>query len=329
MNAGPSGKAATPKPSGSSAKGTSSSSSSSVAGFLAANSKAKPSRAASASTLPSVNKSVNGNTRSSHHGSKATQGFPADLPRGVGATTTSKIKATASQAKSQTRAKNTTSTGPPRTPRTAAARQIKAKLFAYLAQAELVQLREEEILYQKQLREADRLALEAEARIQHRRYEREVQKRVEEMRKRKKFDATKKRLFDAAYEGPLETVVSVLEENPGLLETKDTSGYTVLSEAANGGQLQIVKHLVQLGANVNALGGHRRTPLWRAAFVGEEGEGQIVDTGHQPHLARHNHKLVSSHVLTALFTTAPTTCQLLIFCRSQNYTAELLVSRSY
>jgi ankyrin repeat protein len=77
-------------------------------------------------------------------------------------------------------------------------------------------------------------------------------------------------LLRAARKGDEEKVASLLDKDPALLETKDENGEWALATAVDYGQLGMVKMLVQRGANVNALGNHGRTALYRAALRGYE-----------------------------------------------------------
>lgn len=49
----------------------------------------------------------------------------------------------------------------------------------------------------------------------------------------------------------------------------DAHGNTILSEGAAGGAAAVCQHLLAAGANPNTQGEFKRTPLWRAAFLGK------------------------------------------------------------
>jgi hypothetical protein len=55
-------------------------------------------------------------------------------------------------------------------------------------------------------------------------------------------------IHDAAREGDLEKVQSILEKNPGLLMAQDNTGMTRLDVASGGGQADIVALLRQKGS---------------------------------------------------------------------------------
>jgi len=53
------------------------------------------------------------------------------------------------------------------------------------------------------------------------------------------------------------------------VDSADAHGNTLLSEAAVGGATATAELLLQRGADPNSQGEFRRTPLWRAAFLGK------------------------------------------------------------
>lgn len=53
------------------------------------------------------------------------------------------------------------------------------------------------------------------------------------------------------------------------VDAADGNGDTPLLEAAGGGQVSAVNLLLSRGADVNAKGRFKRTPLYRAAFAGQ------------------------------------------------------------
>ena len=80
---------------------------------------------------------------------------------------------------------------------------------------------------------------------------------------------TSQKLRDAAFDGDMTEVKRLLLTGFDL-ESPDASGTTVLSEAAVGGKVEIVKLLLKLGADPNTSGVYggtqKRTPLARAVF---------------------------------------------------------------
>ena len=136
---------------------------------------------------------------------------------------------------------------------------------------------EEERERQRELRwaerEAEREAVQAEIIAEERRVRaREQQQRAAAAALAK----TQARLREAAFDGELDDVRRVVngwvEECFGAsligakLDCADANGHTPLSEAACGGQLEVVQLLLDHGANVNSQNTQGRTPLWRAVF---------------------------------------------------------------
>ena len=81
-------------------------------------------------------------------------------------------------------------------------------------------------------------------------------------------------IFYAAKEGNLEMVQSIIEEQNFDVNTKyEKDGSTALHWAAYGGQYDVVKYLVEHGADVNAKDNNDMTPLMDAA---QEGHLEVV-----------------------------------------------------
>nr|XP_033788999.1 putative IQ motif and ankyrin repeat domain-containing protein LOC642574 homolog [Geotrypetes seraphini] len=119
---------------------------------------------------------------------------------------------------------------------------------------------------------------------------RQQRKKEEEERKKKQEEAQrKKRILEAAFEGEVDEVLDVLKEvldldtkngigydergkairfqnQINMVDCTDANGNTPLSEAAGGGNPQVIKLLIERGAQPNSKGAFGRTPLYRAAF---------------------------------------------------------------
>ena len=77
---------------------------------------------------------------------------------------------------------------------------------------------------------------------------------------------------------------AMLAQNPEAdVETADSNGNTLLSEAAAGGDTGTVLLLLGQGASPNSKGEHGRTPLWRACFLGRsEAVQALLEGGADP-----------------------------------------------
>lgn len=60
-----------------------------------------------------------------------------------------------------------------------------------------------------------------------------------------------KAILSAAENGDLEKLKELLNANPSLLECRDKDGYTPLHRACYGNHVQVVQHLLELGAKVD------------------------------------------------------------------------------
>jgi ankyrin repeat protein len=77
-------------------------------------------------------------------------------------------------------------------------------------------------------------------------------------------------LMQSVGKGEADTVMRLLDEDPGLLEGVGQNKHRPLTKAAMDGQLKVVKLLLQRGANADATGRWGGTALHWAAFVGRE-----------------------------------------------------------
>jgi ankyrin repeat protein len=64
--------------------------------------------------------------------------------------------------------------------------------------------------------------------------------------------------------GRLQELQKLLEKQPHLVFARDSNGWTPLHEAARGGYIAVADHLVQMGADVDAVNIHGGTPLYEA-----------------------------------------------------------------
>eukprot|EP00391_Amoebophrya_sp_Ameob2_P006264 CAMPEP_0178987830 /NCGR_PEP_ID=MMETSP0795-20121207/3486_1 /TAXON_ID=88552 /ORGANISM="Amoebophrya sp., Strain Ameob2" /LENGTH=263 /DNA_ID=CAMNT_0020679063 /DNA_START=342 /DNA_END=1133 /DNA_ORIENTATION=- len=128
-----------------------------------------------------------------------------------------------------------------------AARLILGCVLRFQAQFEF--RRTKQALLAEQL---ERETIEATARLEKKRFERQAVKKVEEMRKKKEQALKKTNFFDALYDGEAGEAQKLLEQDPKLLlEATDSDGHGPLAAAANGGSAEIVRMLLDYGCNPN------------------------------------------------------------------------------
>ncbi|NTS39327.1 ankyrin repeat domain-containing protein [Flavisolibacter sp. BT320] len=87
-------------------------------------------------------------------------------------------------------------------------------------------------------------------------------------------------IFDACRNGDLETVKSLVAENPALVNNLDPKGFTPLILAAYNEQTAIVEFLLQAGADPNLQDAAGNTALMGIAFKGyKEIAKKLIDAG--------------------------------------------------
>lgn len=87
-------------------------------------------------------------------------------------------------------------------------------------------------------------------------------------------------IHDAAEQGDLERVKTLLQSDPQLLESPADNEKTPLHKAAYAGHIEVVKHLLQVGARVDARTGSNSTPMHGAAYYGhDEIVGLLLEHG--------------------------------------------------
>ncbi|MDQ1355397.1 MAG: hypothetical protein QG657_5707 [Acidobacteriota bacterium] len=74
-------------------------------------------------------------------------------------------------------------------------------------------------------------------------------------------------IFTAVGSGDIDTVRMLLEKDPGLIHSRDTSGYSLLHRAAQNGRLQMIELLITKGLHIDERShdGNKLTPLHLAA----------------------------------------------------------------
>ncbi|MFC1563373.1 ankyrin repeat domain-containing protein [candidate division KSB1 bacterium] len=78
------------------------------------------------------------------------------------------------------------------------------------------------------------------------------------------FPVTAQDIHEAAKNGELQVVKDLIENDPKIIDSPDKSGYTPLIRAAIEGHLEIVRYLVEKGANIEAKERYQMTPLFWA-----------------------------------------------------------------
>jgi hypothetical protein len=92
-------------------------------------------------------------------------------------------------------------------------------------------------------------------------------------------------------------------------DVSDGHGNTLLSEASAGGAASTIKFLLRAGANPNSQGEFRRTPLWRAAFLGKLDCIQLLlEGGADPRIGEKFHALQRHCLYTKYLCTKSTLC---------------------
>ncbi|XP_057645738.1 ankyrin repeat domain-containing protein 55 isoform X2 [Chionomys nivalis] len=75
-------------------------------------------------------------------------------------------------------------------------------------------------------------------------------------------------VYQAASNGDVSALTAVIREDPSILECCDSEGCTPLMHAVSGRQVDTVKLLLKMGANINTQDAHGRTSLCLATYLG-------------------------------------------------------------
>lgn len=78
----------------------------------------------------------------------------------------------------------------------------------------------------------------------------------------------------ASADGQVDSVNRALEDDPNLISSKDSSGYTPLHHAAIGGHTEVVEVLLESGAKIDTMGSRGETALFLAS---SKGNAEVVE----------------------------------------------------
>uniref|UniRef100_A0A8C8APT5 Ankyrin repeat domain 55 n=1 Tax=Otus sunia TaxID=257818 RepID=A0A8C8APT5_9STRI len=106
-------------------------------------------------------------------------------------------------------------------------------------------------------------------------------------------------VYQAAANGDVNTLTAVIREDPSILECCDSEGCTPLMHAVSGRQVDTVKLLLKMGANLNTQDACGRTSLSLATYLGWlEGCVSLLRNGAKQNIPDKNGRL-PLHAATA------------------------------
>ncbi|XP_065892581.1 IQ motif and ankyrin repeat domain-containing protein 1-like [Dysidea avara] len=179
------------------------------------------------------------------------------------------------------------------------ARRIQNAYRLYRCKKKLMALKKKKEEFDSLMETLQREAYLQLVKMERERADREMEREAEERRKRKEQLNRQKKMLEAAFDGEIDVIQSLLKEVekactiPALLPNQlhklidctDANNNTPLSEASAGGHPDAVKLLLTLGASPNSQGAFGRTPLYRAAFAGHlEAVKVLLDGGADPRI---------------------------------------------
>ncbi|RUS72886.1 hypothetical protein EGW08_019346 [Elysia chlorotica] len=189
-----------------------------------------------------------------------------------------------------------------------AARKIQTKYRQFTAKKNLEKKKKEKEEYEELMEKLEKEAFLHMVKMEQEEAERRQQKEDEERRRKKEEQKRIKRMLEAAFDGDIDQMKEILKEVSDLddkngigndvigrslrtkhmmsiIDCKDANDNTALSEAANGGNADAIKFLLERGADPNTQGHFMRTPLYRAAFAGHlEATLALLENGADPRI---------------------------------------------
>ncbi|XP_071235930.1 IQ motif and ankyrin repeat domain-containing protein 1-like isoform X3 [Salvelinus alpinus] len=180
-----------------------------------------------------------------------------------------------------------------------AAVTIQRATRGLLARRERVRRQKEKQDYEDLMDRLEKEAFVALVRREQEEAEWKRKKEEDERKGKKEEQLLRTRLLEAAFDGEAVEVLAILKEvsdrdtKRGLgldeagkrqrllnqlcmINITDANGNTAVSEAAGGGQPEVITLLVERGADINTRGAFGRTPIYRAAFGGHLGAVQTL-----------------------------------------------------
>ncbi|XP_072045427.1 IQ motif and ankyrin repeat domain-containing protein 1-like [Amphiura filiformis] len=185
---------------------------------------------------------------------------------------------------------------------------IQSYVRMFLAKCSLKRARTKKREYEEMMEQLEREAFLAIVKKEQEQAEKEREKEDAERRRMKRARERMKRMLEAAFEGDKDEILTVLKETDNedteigighdtigrvirakhqlnMIDCEDANSNTPLSEAASGGQAEVIKLLLERGADVNSRGQFERTPLYRAAFAGHfEAVQVLLQNGGDPRI---------------------------------------------
>ncbi|XP_078280478.1 IQ motif and ankyrin repeat domain-containing protein 1-like, partial [Rhinoraja longicauda] len=185
---------------------------------------------------------------------------------------------------------------------------IQCAFRQHLARKEQARRLKEREQYEETMEKLEREAFVALVKREQEIAARERAKEEEERRRKQEQQRRKVRMLEAAFEGDVEEMQSILKEVSELdtrdgvaldamgqvvrqrhqldmADCTDVHGSTPLSDAAGGGHPNAIQYLIKKGADPNSKGAYGRTPLYRAAFGGHVAAVQaLLQNGADPRI---------------------------------------------
>eukprot|EP01063_Lacrimia_lanifica_P025428 TRINITY_DN33237_c0_g1_i1.p1 TRINITY_DN33237_c0_g1~~TRINITY_DN33237_c0_g1_i1.p1 ORF type:complete len:536 (+),score=233.72 TRINITY_DN33237_c0_g1_i1:48-1655(+) len=135
------------------------------------------------------------------------------------------------------------------------------------------------------LAELEEAALVNQMRYEKKRRDQNSKVKSEKQDKEKAFIELQDRLFTAAFDNEMDDFKQAMKEKADIFKA-DPEGNYCIGEAAVNGSVDVLKYLIELGADPNIRGAFERTPLWRAAYNSHDEAIQILlNAGADPRLS--------------------------------------------